>query len=145
MNFLEANYIDRVANAAAAAQTDIDTDRVDMQTVNGDEITFLLLLGDVDNTSALEIQIWEHTADVAAGTEITANDCQFTAGAATADNKVMAATVKRSKISKRYVYAKILRGTANAAVDGVLAIVSELGSQPCTQPADVIKAATLAA
>lgn len=142
--WLEANYVDRVSASAVAAQTDIDTDRVDMQTVGGDEVTFLLLLGDVADTSALEIEIWEHTADAAAGTQITADDCTFTAGATSADSKVMAASVMRTKISKRYVYAKIKRGTANAVVDAVLAIVSKLRSLPCTQSADVIKQASLA-
>lgn len=144
-NFLERNYVSRVSASAAAAQTDIDSSRLDLQTITGDEVTFLLALGDVTATSALEIQVWEHTADAAAGTQITASQCTFTAAAADADSKLMAITVKRSKITKRYVYAKIKRGTANAVVDGVFAIVSNPRVLPVTQPSEVIKQAALAA
>ena len=147
MNWLEGNYLDRVLNSVVAGTSDQDSDRVDMQTVGdgADEITFLLLLGDVTDTSALEIQVFEHTADAASGTQITSSNCTFTAGASSADNKIMACTVKRSKITKRYLWARIKRGTANAVIDGVLAVVSGVRSLSVTQSADVIKQATLAA
>ena len=143
-NFLERNVYDRVSNPVALGYTDVDSDRIDMQTYSADAVTFGCELGSVETGAVLELQVWEHTSDAAAGTEITDGNVTFTAGATDADDKVFLVTVARSKITKRYVYCTLVRATAQAEVDSMFAIIHCPRTLPMTQSADVLDSATLA-
>lgn len=132
--------ITRVANAAAAAQTDVDTTVLDM--AGWDGVIFVAALGDVTNTSALELQVFGNTASSTSSptpVELTANDVTYTAGASDADNKLMVVDVIRPNY--RYVFGRVLRGTANAVVDGVFAIQYRGRSLPVTQGSTVLGSA----
>jgi len=135
MNFLANQKIARVENAAAAGQTTLTSDVVDMKGYDG--VTFLALLGDVDNTSALVLQA-QH-GDESDGSDmanLAGVAASHTADATDADNNVLAVEVFRP--TKRYVRVTLARGTANAVVDGILAIQSEPNEAPVTQDASVI-------
>jgi hypothetical protein len=60
----------------------------------------------------------------------------FTAGASTADSKVLALDVFKPR--ERYLRAVLERGTANAVVDGIIALQYCAKDKPTTQDATVI-------
>lgn len=113
--------IDRVANAAAAAQTAVTSSVIDMAGYDG--VAFFALLGDVAATSVLTLTAKENTANsttTPTPTAITGGASTFTAAASDADNKVLGVDVVRP--TKRYVFAVLTRTTADAVVDGILAV-----------------------
>lgn len=63
----------------------------------------------------------------------------FTAGASDADNKVLVVDVFDPAL--RYVFASLTRTTANAVVDGIIAIQYTAGLRPTTQDASVLASA----
>lgn len=133
-NFLKNNVIDVVEAAAAAGQTTLDSDVVDLLGFNG--VTFLALLGDVSATSVLTLKL-QH-GDLANGSDMadTEASCTFTAGASDADSKVMA--VEGFDPTKRYARARLTRGTADAVVGGIISIRHHPKTAPVTQGATVI-------
>lgn len=142
LNMLSDVKTTRIENAAAAAQTDLDSDVVDM--AGFDAARFTLLLGDVTATSALELQIFGNTANSTSSptpVELTADDVAFTAGASDADNKLMIADVIRP--AYRYLFARVKRGTANAVVDGVIVDQYRARDLPVTQGSTVLDSATV--
>lgn len=121
MNFLANTKITRVMDAVVAAQSDQQSDVIDMKEF--DACTFILSLGDVDTTCELELVV-QH-GDASNGSDAADVDdatTSFTAGASDADNMIMAVEIFRPQ--KRYVRAKLVRGTANAVLDGMIAIQS---------------------
>lgn len=137
LNLLTDARITRVENAAAAATTDVTTDVLDMKGHDG--ATFIALLGDVDDTSALELVVQQGDESDGSDATDTTVSATFTAGASNADNAVLAVEILRP--SKRYVRAKLVRGTANAVVDGIVAIQTDPARTPATQSAGVIASA----
>jgi len=145
-NFLEECKITRVANAAVAATTDVDGDRVDM--TGYDSVLFVALLGDVTSGSVLELQALQNTADSASSptpAEITADNVTHTAGASDADNKLLAVVVHRHDPALgRYLFPRLKRGSQNAVLDGMLAIQFNARNVPVTQSATLLASAFLA-
>ena len=128
--------IDYIEAAATAGTSTLTTDVLDMQGYDG--IVFIAILGDVTDTSVLLLSAYEHTANAASGTAISGATAGATAGASNYDSTLLVVDVQ--KPSKRYVYATLARGTANAVVNGVLAIRYK-GSHSCpvTQGATVMQ------
>jgi hypothetical protein len=123
-----------VEAAAAAAQTLLTTDIVDMQ--GFDSVAFVAILGDVTDTSVLTLKGFVNdTNDTNTPVEL-ANPVTFTADATNADNKLL--ILELHKPRDRYVYATLARGTANAAVNGILAILFNSRERPVAQDAVVI-------
>lgn len=133
-NLLKDAKILRVENAAAAGTSTLTSDVVDMLGYDG--CTFIAMLGDVTDTSELELVI-QH-GDLSNGSDLadTTVTTSFTAGASDADNMVLAAEVVRP--AKRYIAAKLVRGTANAVVDGILAIQTDAALNPTTHDASTV-------
>lgn len=133
--------ISRVANAAAAATTEVLTSVLDMSGWDG--VVFVALLGDVTATSVLTLTAKENTADSTSAptpTNITgAATAAFTAGASDADNKALVVDVLRP--SKRYVFASLTRTTANAVVDGIIAIRYRGREVPAAMAASILASA----
>lgn len=137
LNLVTDSKITRVENAAVAAQTAVDTDVLDMS--GYDSVTFVALLGDVDNGSVLGLTI-QH-GDLANGSDqaSTTAAATWTADATNADNKVL--IVEAVRPIKRYVRARLTRTTANAALDGIVAIQTGPAYAPGTQGDTVIASA----
>lgn len=132
--------VTRVNAAAVAATTDLDgTTILDM--AGFDAVIFIALLGDVTNTSVLSLEGRESVNSDGSSDSLIAGSKtdDFTASATSADNKVIMSDTVRP--TKRYVFPKLRRGTANAVVDGVLAIQYRGDGIPVSQPATVIAAA----
>lgn len=139
MNLSKDIKITVVEAAAAAAQTELVTDVLDMTGYEG--VMFLALTGDVTATSVLTLTVKGNSANsVTTPTPVTqkATDA-FTAGAATADSKVLLVDVYKPAL--RYVFASLTRTTADAIVGGIIAIQYSARSKPTTQDASVIASA----
>lgn len=139
MNLSKDIKITVVEAAAAAAQTELVTDVLDMSGYEG--VMFIALTGDVADTSVLTLTVKGNSANsVTTPTPVTqkATDA-FTAGAATADSKVLMVDVYKPAL--RYVFGSLTRTTANAIVGGIIAIQYGAKSKPTTQDATVIASA----
>lgn len=125
-----------VEAAAAAGQTELVSDVVDMQ--GFDSVCFVALMGDVSDTSVLTLTAKTNTADsVSSPTPTTlADTATFTAGASDADSKIL--MLDLNKVRDRYVFLSLTRTTANAVVGGVIAILYNAKNRPTTQDATVI-------
>lgn len=140
LSLLKDCKITRVLNAVAAGTSDQDGTVLDMSGYDG--VIFLAALGDVTATSVLELQVLGNTASSTSSptpTEITVDETIFTAGASDADNKLLVVDVVRP--SKRYIFPRLKRGTANAVIDGVVAIQYRTRDVPVTQGSTVLASA----
>jgi hypothetical protein len=121
--------VDRVSNAVAAGTSDVNCTSVDME--GFETATFVVSFGTITSTAVTSIQI-DHSSDnsnwnTVAGSKVTIPD--------SASNKVAITETVRPTL--RYVRCTIDRGTANAVIDGVVAIRSDARKAPVTQGATV--------
>lgn len=125
-----------VAASAAAAQTEVLTSVLDMSGYDG--VMFIALLGDVTATSVLTLTAKGNTASsTSSPTPVTQiATAAFTAGASDADDKALIVDVYDPVL--RYVFASLTRTTANAVVNGIIAIQYKAEYKPTTQAATVI-------
>lgn len=107
--------IDRVMNAVAAGTSDQNSDSVDMAGFDG--VLFIALLGTLTATQVTKLTA-QHSADDSTFAAITGGSTDAMADADS--NKLLFVDVYRPQ--NRYVRAVVDRGTANAVIDGVLAI-----------------------
>ncbi|MCF1502188.1 hypothetical protein L0F51_00215 [Afifella sp. H1R] len=139
MNLLHDAKIVPVAIAAAAGQTLLTTDVVDTQ--GFESVAFVVHLGDVTDTAELTLTgFTNETEDTVEPTEL-ADNVTFTAGATDADNKLLVLDLHKPR--ERYAYATLARGTANAAVNGIIAVLYNAHQKPVAQAAEVIASAHL--
>lgn len=135
MSLLKESKLDKVLVATVAGFGDTLTgDILDMQ--DCDSVVGVAILGDVTATSVVTLKAY--TGDEAAlgdGAYETAT-ATVTADATSADNKLLVLDVV--KCGKRYVRFDVVRATANAVVDGVIAARYNFRTIPTTQPADVV-------
>lgn len=136
-SLLKECAIDFVEAAAAAGQTTLTTDVMDMQ--GFENVMFIALTGDVTDTSVLTLTAFAHTANAAAGAAISGAVATFTADATSADNKMLIVDVVNP--GKRYVYATFARGTANAVLSGIICIRYNGSKIPVSQAAGLIASA----
>lgn len=124
-----------VEAAAAAGQTELVSDVLDMQGWDG--VMFIAMLGDVTDTSVLTLTVKGNTANsTSSPTPVTQGSATFTAGATDADSKVLAVDISNPML--RYAFASLTRTAANAVVGGVIAIQYHAHLKPTTQDATVI-------
>lgn len=129
--------ITRVSNAAAAAQTAINSSVLDMAGFDG--VMFVALLGDSSSGSVITLTANENTANSTSAPMPTTSGISATytdPDGASADNNVLVVDVQRP--SERYVFANLTRTTANCAVDGIIAIQYQSHSKPTAQSAGVL-------
>lgn len=134
MNFTKNNKIVVVEGPAAAAQTALTSDIVDLSEWDG--VTFVLLTGDVSSGSVLGLNV-EHGDEAAGGDMVdTTVFATFSAGASDADGKALVAELH--KPIKRYARAVATRTTADAVIGGILAILHGPKRAPITPDATVL-------
>lgn len=119
----------------SAGTTDVESGYVDR--MGFDRIAFLVVLGDNVDTGTIEIKV-EH-CDTSGGTytavdDQDGNDVSVTVTDATnaSDHKMVMIEVWGPGL-KRYVHLDFNRGTANMAINAVLAILGEARNLPITQ------------
>lgn len=132
----DVERIERVMNAVAAGTSDQTSSAVDMQLGGAfHEVTFIALFGTLTASQVTSIKVQQSDDDAATDAY---SDIEGTASSALADadsNKMLAVTVRPSK---RYVKCIIDRGTANAVIDGMIAIKKHADEIPVTQPSTII-------
>lgn len=131
--------ITRVAASAAAAQTAIEGSILDMAGFAG--VLFIALTGDVTTGSVLGLKAQQNDANSGTGMADLVGAAAFTAGASDADSKAIVLDVHAPR--ERYVRAVLTRTTANAVVDGIIAIQYKAGHAPTMQDASVIAGALI--
>ena len=138
-NLLKECKIVAISPDAAAAQTDLEPVTVDMSGFRS--ICVIAYLGDVTATAVPHLKL--KAADTAvAGTAIAGTSAIAAAGAADYDDKIMVLDVKN--VRQRYATPCLTRGTANVAVNSIIAILYNGRNCPVTQGSDVISAVSLA-
>lgn len=140
---------DLVADTTAETLTGVE----DME--GFDEITFLVKLGDVDAAAVLTFAVKENTASstssptptavpltaVSAGA-LTSGNLVFTEASGNLDDKIIAITVAKSALTKRYVFLSITATVESYEVDSIITIKGRPRALPVTQPSDVAAVAT---
>ena len=131
-NLLDEIKITRVMNAVAAGTTDQNSTEVDMQ--NWDGVLFVAAFGTLTATQVTQIKAQQDVVTGMAG----AADLLGTLVGPLADadgNKCLVLDVYRPQ--ERFVRCVVDRGTANAVIDGVVAIQYRGRVSPATQAASV--------
>ncbi len=141
MNYaLEELQLLRVVNSTAAGETNVNGSVIDMQALGADSVTFVAQFGALTSTQVTELKAQMGSA--ADGSDMADIAGSHTGPLADADsNDVLALEVVRPTL--RYVRCVVVRGTANAAIDSVLAILAMPRQKPVTQPATVIASQTI--
>lgn len=140
LSFQENNKIVRLSNAVAAGTSDVDPTAVDMAGFNS--VTFVVLFGAIVSGALTSVKAQQSSdngstdgfSDIA-GSAVTVAD--------TDDNKV--AVLEIHNPEKRYVKPFVDRGTQNATVDGIIAILSNPRELPIDDDTTVIEPVLLAA
>lgn len=128
-----------VEAAAAAAQTELVTDVLDMSGYEG--VLFIALTGDVTTASVLTLTVKGNSANsISSPTPIVQKATgAFTAGGTDADSKAIMVDVFRPTL--RYMFGSLTRTAADAVVGGIIAIQYGAHNKPTTQDASVIASA----
>lgn len=139
MNLSKDVKITVVAAAAAAAQTAVTSDVLDMSGYDG--VMFVALTGDVTSGSKLTLTAKANSANsTSSPTPVTQKaTAEFTAGASDADSKALVVDVYKPTL--RYVFAELARTTQNAIVGGIIAIQYQASNKPTSHDASVIASA----
>lgn len=141
MNLSKDIKITVVEPVAAAAQTELTSDVLDMQGWAG--VMFVALMGDVTTGCVLTLTAKGNSANsTSSPTPVTQGSATFTAGDTDADSKALIVDVYEPQL--RYMFASLTRTTANAAVGGIIAIQYQPDSKPTAQSASVIASAIAA-
>ena len=137
-SLLKDTLVTRVMNAVAAGTSEQKSTVLDMQ--GFDSVMFVLLLGDVTIADVLTLTAKSNpTSSTTGGTSEGAVAAQTDPDGTSEDNKVVVLDILRP--TQRYIFADITRITANAAIDGVLAIQYNAKSMPQTQGSTVLASA----
>lgn len=136
MSLKDYARIERCMNGVVAGTSDQTSSAVDMKAGGDfDECTFVALFGALTATQVTSIKCQQSDDD---GSSDAYSDIAGSASAALADadgNKMLAYTVRPTK---RYLKLIIDRGTANAVIDGVLAIKTRGTPVVVTQPTTIV-------
>ena len=139
MNLLKNAELTQVINAVAAGTSDTTSGTI-LDMSGYDSVMFILSLGDVTNTAVVTLQAQQNTANSASGMATLATaTASVTADATSADNKLLVIDIHRP--TERYIRAQVVRATANAVIDCVIAIQYNAMSAPITQGATVVASA----
>ncbi len=131
-NLLTNIKVTRVSEAEAAAQTDITCAEINMEGFDG--VIFIAEFGTIDSTAVTSLKAQQDTvtgmgtaADLL-GTSITIDDDE--------DNMLLVLDVYRPR--EQFVRAIVVRGTADAVVDSVIAIQYKADKKPTVQDSSTV-------
>lgn len=127
----------RASNAVAAGSTDSNGTGVDMQADGGyDGVMFVALLGTLTANQVTTLKAQVSSDDGSSDTYADLANSQTSAAADDDDNQCLVLDVYQPP--ERYVRPVVERATANAVIDGVLAILYRGRSKPSTHDATTI-------
>lgn len=118
MNLSQNAKVTRVSNAVAAGISDINSSSVDMFAggLEYNSVMFSVEFGTITASAVTSVKI-QSSDDDSAWSDVTGSSQTV---ADTDDNKVF--LLDAGKVQSRYLRCVVDRGTANAVVDGILAI-----------------------
>lgn len=123
----------RAMNAQAAGSTDVNGSEVD--TEGFDTVTFVAMIGTLTAT-----QVTQMHAEAAIATGGTFNDIAGSQTDAMDDaDSNQAIILEIHEPPRRFVRPVLERGTANAVIDGIMAILSNAKDKPTTHDATTIQ------
>ena len=139
-NFIATHKVIVCSPDAAAATTDLDGAVIDMAQDNGyDGIALIAHLGDVTATAAPNLRLMGSAAADGSSPSLENETVALAAaGASNYDDKIIILDT-RGPVN-RYVFSRLLRTTANVAVNSVIAILYKPRKFPVVQGADVLRA-----
>lgn len=136
--------LSRVLNAVAAGTTDQNGSGVDMQADGGyDGVLFVALFGTLTATQVTSLKAQVSSDDGSSDAYADLADSDTGNLADDDDNQCLVLDVFAPP--ERYVRPVVLRGTANAVVDGVLAVQYRGGKRPSVHDVATIAASLVAA
>lgn len=118
--------IRRVMNAVAAGTSDQNSSVVDMQ--GYESVLFLPLFGTLTATQVTKVKVQQGSA--ADGSDMADLAGTLSASLADGDSNKIGRPTEVFRPTKRYVRLVIDRGTANAVIDGVIALLGRGGTLP---------------
>ncbi len=133
-NMIESVETVRVSNAVAAGTTLITSSAVDCHDCDG--VHFEVLFGSITSTAVTSIKAQQANDSGGSPDDFTDLAGSAVAVADTQSNKVGVLDV--CKPGKRYVKCLVVRGTANAVVDGIIAHKYKLRKSPAVQGSTVV-------
>jgi hypothetical protein len=139
-HLLKDTIIRLSSGATAAGTTTVDGGVIDLNNAAGgsDRFAAIASLGDVTATSVLQLS-WRESdnSDGSSSTEVSGTPTTaFTAGASDADSKLIVSEC--GKFTKRYVFPRLTRTTANAVVNSIVVVQHGCHRRPVTQTSDII-------
>jgi len=137
MNLLKGAEFQSIMDDQAAGQTEVFSDIVDMQ--GYENVCFVTKLGTISTGAVVGVSIQQGA--IAAMTDAAALIGTNVAPAVTDDDKLVIHDIPRPQ--ERYLRVRITRDTANAEIDGVIAILYPARSQPVTQDTDHVASSEL--
>lgn len=127
-----------VNSGAAAGTSEVDSSIVD--TAGYDSVAFVAILGTVVDTCVLQLAAQGNTANSTSG--MTQIGTQITAAVTASGNSnsmlVLDTGFPVGSKGYRYVRAALTRTTANATIQGIVAILYNSKNRPVTQDASVL-------
>lgn len=133
MNLSRAVKTIRVSDSAAAAQTAVTSDAVDMRGFQACQ--FVVALGDITATGTVSAKVQQSSDDGA--TDAYSDLTGATAAATDADSDGLL-VIDVSHPEKRYLKCVLTRATANSVVDGIIAQQYLPQREPITDDASVV-------
>ena len=132
-NLTTGGKVTRVSNAVAAGTTDVNSTGVDMQ--GFESVTFYVLFGAITATAVTSVKA-QQSADDAASDAYADLEGTGVAVADDDDNQVVALEITNPR--ERYVRCTVDRGTANAVIDGIIAVQTGPVSEPVTHDSSTV-------
>jgi hypothetical protein len=134
-SLLKESKVDKVLIATVAGTADtLNSDILDLQ--NCDSVMGIAILGDVTNTAVVTLKAYTGDNSALSDGAYETVTATVTADATSADNKLLILDIV--KPGKRYCRFDLVRATANAVVDGIVAVRYNYRAIPTTQPSDVV-------
>lgn len=133
MKLTEKNKVTRVSNAVAAGTSDINSSSVDMS--GFETVQFIVAFGAITATAVTSIKVQQSSddgasdtwADLAGSAQTVADDD---------DNQIFQVEIHQPR--ERYLRCVVDRGTANAVIDGIVAIQGGAQKTPVTHDATTV-------
>ena len=134
-NLLEATKTTRVMNAVGAGSADENSDSVDMK--DFESVMFVASIGTLTGTQITDMKAQQSSDDASADAFADLEGTQTDAMADSDSDQVIILDIVRPR--ERYVRAVLERGTANAVIDGIVAIQYNPRKLPTTQDATTVQ------
>ena len=132
MNLSKNALVTRVSNAVAAGTTDVNCTAVDMS--GYDSVTFIAAFGALTATQVTNCFV-QGSDDNSSFSDLAGT--RTTSMADGDGNKLVVVEVQKPNPSYRYIRLVIDRGTANAVIDGVVAVQTHARKAPVTNGSTV--------